>query len=65
MLNRAVVLFACIALTACADPEPSPQPEAPAPPVATTGLSADEAAGTARTMGDAAPKFHPSQCHGW
>ncbi|GAB5535170.1 MAG: peroxiredoxin-like family protein [Rubricoccaceae bacterium] len=57
MLTRLLCLLLALGLTACADSEPTPDPEPPATPIAVTGLSADEAAESARTMGDEAPPF--------
>jgi len=57
MTPRALLLIAALALSACTDSEPAPQPDYPATPITVTGLTADEAAETARAMGDEAPPF--------
>lgn len=54
---RLCCLVLSLGLAACADPEPAPQPDPPATPVAVTGLSAEETAEIARTVGDEAPNF--------
>ncbi|MEO0558432.1 MAG: peroxiredoxin-like family protein [Bacteroidota bacterium] len=56
MLARLGLLLG-LALSACSDPAPALEPDPTPTPVVATGLSADEAATTARTMGDEAPNF--------
>ena len=55
MSTRLLGLLALCALAACAEPERPPEPDPT--PVTATGLSAEEAAESARTIGDEAPNF--------